>query len=89
MSVFVSEEFKLGTRLDELGVFDSLLDEDSNFFINIKRLKVTKIPEFSESYNKINIYFKSLGILLKAAKNSKDKNYRTAIKKFYFPEVEE
>lgn len=39
MGIFVSEEYRLGDALESLGVFDSLMDEDSNYFINIKRLK--------------------------------------------------
>mgnify|MGYP001012925850 CR=1 FL=1 len=35
MAVFVSDEFELGLKLEQLGVFDSLMDADSNFFINI------------------------------------------------------
>lgn len=88
MAIFVSEELNLGTSLEDLGVFDSLLDEDSNYFINIKRLNSTKVPEFSNSYSKINHFFKNIGILLKASKNKQDKNYRTALKKFDFPEVQ-
>ncbi|WP_238653839.1 hypothetical protein [Paenibacillus piscarius] len=88
MAVFASEEFNLGTSLEELGVFDSLLNEDSNYFINIKRLKSTKVPEFSDSYKKINHFFRDIGILLKASTNKQDKNYRTALKKFDFPEVQ-
>lgn len=87
MSIFVSEEFNLGNALEELGVFDSLMDEDSNYFINIKRLKDTKVSEFKNSYNKINEYFQNIGILLKASKDSKDKSYRTAVKMFNFSEV--
>lgn len=87
MSVFVSEEFKLGTTLEDLGVFDSLLDEDSNYFINIKRLKSTEVPEFADSYNKINEFFRGIGILLKTSKDNQDKIYRTAINKFDFSEV--
>lgn len=87
MAVFVSDEFKLGLGLEELGVFDSLMDEDSNFFINIKRLRDTKVPEFRDSYNNINSYFRDLGILLKASKNPGDKLYKTAVKKFDFSEV--
>lgn len=87
MAIFVSDEFELGLRLEELEVFDSLMDEDSNFFINIKRLRDTKVPEFEDSYNNINSYFRDLGILLKASKNPEDKLYKTAIKKFKFSEV--
>ncbi len=68
MAVFVSDEFELGLKLEQLGVFDSLMDADSNFFINIKRLRDTKVPEFKDSYNNINAYFRDLGILLKAQK---------------------
>jgi len=87
MAVFVSDEFELGMRLEELGVFDSLMDEDSNFFINIKRLKDTKVPEFQNSYNNINSYFRDLGLLLKTSKNTGDKLYRSAVKMFNFSEV--
>lgn len=87
MAIFVSDEFELGMRLEVLGVFDSLMDEDSNFFINIKRLRDTKVPEFKDSYNNINAYFRDLGMLLKASKNPGDKLYKTAVKKFDFSEV--
>lgn len=85
--VFISDEFGLGSKLEELGVFDSLIDEDSNFFINIKRLKDTKVPEFKDSYNNINSYFRDMGILLKASKSQDDKLYKTAVKRFNFSEV--
>lgn len=87
IAVFVSDELELGLELEELGVFDSLMDEDSNFFINIKRLKDTEVPEFKDSYDNINAYFRDLGILLKASKNPQDKLYKTAVKKFDFSEV--
>jgi len=87
MAIFVSDEFELGMKLEALGVFDSLMDEDSNFFINIKRLRDTKVPEFKDSYNNINSYFRDLSILLKASRNSGDKLYKTAVKKFDFSEV--
>ncbi|TFZ40795.1 hypothetical protein E4100_04360 [Soehngenia longivitae] len=87
MAVFVSDELRLGSQLEELKVFDSLMDEDSNFFINIKRLKDTEVPEFKNSYAKINDYFRDLGILLKASKNPQDKFYKTAVKKFDFSEI--
>lgn len=87
MPIFISDEFALGSKLEDLGVFDSLMDEDSNFFINIKRLKDTKVPEFKDSYNNINSYFREMAILLKASKNQEDKLYKTAVKGFNFSEV--
>ena len=87
MAIFVSDELELGLELGKLGVFDSLMDEDSNFFINIKRLRDTKVPEFKDSYENINLYFRNLGLLLKASKKSDDKLYRSAVKRFNFSEV--
>lgn len=45
MSIFASEYLGLDDELDIYGVFDSIVDEDSNFFINLMRLKETKVPE--------------------------------------------
>lgn len=87
MAILFSNEFRIKKSvIIQSGVFDVLLDEDSHFFINIKRLEATQIPEFSNSYIKINEYFRKIGLLLKVA-NIGDKNYRTAIKLFNFPEV--
>lgn len=87
MAIFISDEFELGFRLEELEVFDSLMDEDSNLFINIKRLRDTKVPEFKDSYENINSYFRDIGTLLKASKEYGDKLSKTAVKKFNFSEV--
>ncbi|AOM84467.1 hypothetical protein [Salisediminibacterium beveridgei] len=87
MAMFVSDELNLGSKLEQLGVFDSLMDEDSNFFINIIRLRNTEVPEFKNSYENINSYFMKLGILLKASNNTKDKLFRSAVSMFDFSEV--
>ena len=88
MSVFLSEEFNVESYIDELGVFDVLLDEDSNYFINLIRLKNTKVPEFNGAYEKINDFFRNIGMLIKSSSNKTDKMYRTALKMFDFPEVD-
>ena len=44
---FISEFFELDDELDELGVFDSIMNKDSHFFINILRLKKSKTPQLS------------------------------------------
>ena len=69
-----------------MGVFDVFLDEDSSFFINIKRLKECTVPEFVESYNKINERFREIGLLLQNATPG-SRLYRAAYEKFNFPEV--
>lgn len=87
MAVLFSKEFKISKDdIERSGVFDVLLDEDSHFFINIKRLQQTEVPEFSGAYEKINEYFSGIGCLLKSSVPG-DKLYRSALRKFYFPEV--
>lgn len=87
MSMFVSDYLGLDDELEELGVFDSILDEDSNFFINLVRLKSTQVPEFKESYQRINDFFSKIAILLEASSIKGDKLYKAALKKFDFSEV--
>lgn len=60
--MFVSEYFDVD--LEGTGVFDALLDKDSNFFINIVRLKHSTTPEFEEAYQAINQYFADIATLL-------------------------
>lgn len=87
MAVLFSKEFDIPEEgLIRVGVFDVLIDEDSHFFINIKRLQTTNIPEFAGAYGKINEYFHGIGVLLKASTLG-DKLYRSALTKFNFPEV--
>ncbi|SFT52626.1 hypothetical protein SAMN02910356_00905 [Selenomonas sp. GACV-9] len=90
MSVLFSTYFSIDKRvIRQKGVFDCLLDKDSPFFINIKRLQVTTIPEFADSYANINKYFSEIEMLLESAEstNLKDKFYKSAFKKFSFSEV--
>lgn len=91
--MFVSDYFDLtNEQLDKfaaLGVFDVLLDKDSNFFINIIRLKKATVPEFIEAYQNLNKFFSDIATLLEAADtpSMNDKMYRTARNKFHFHEV--
>lgn len=87
MSVFVSDYLELDNELEELGVFDSILDEDSNFFINVIRLKSAEVPEFKKSYQKINNFFSQIAMLLEASDKIGDKLYKAALKQFDFSEV--
>ena len=88
MAVLFSTEFNIPKEtLAELGVFNTFLNEDSNFFINIKRLEVTNVPEFANGYEKVNSYFRNIGTLLKASRSTSDRMYREAFRRFNFPEV--
>lgn len=87
--IFFSEEFRLEDRMEMLGVFDPIINADSNYFINIKRLRETNVPEFENSYEKINKYFSDIGKLLLAANgDANHKAYKTATKMFDFSEVD-
>lgn len=44
--IFITEFFKLNDEFKKLGVFDSIINRDSSFFINLLRLRVTNTPEF-------------------------------------------
>lgn len=87
MAIFISDYFT--KDFDAIGVFDAVMDSDSRYFINVTRLKDAKTPEFSGSYDKINAYFRDIALLLNQAKekNTKDRFYREALKRFAFSEV--
>lgn len=58
--MLLSDYLGIGYELDENGIFDPVLDEDSHFFINLQRLKKTTVPEFMESYERIFEYFRKI-----------------------------
>ena len=86
-AVFVSDLFNLNGGLETSFVFDSVVNGDSGFFINLVRLKMTDIPEFKLSYQKVNDFFCGIATLLSASDKKGDKFYRTAYEKFDFSEV--
>ncbi len=85
--IFISDFFDLNYELDELGVFDAIITKDSHFFINLLRLKKTKVLPFCNSYQKINLFFSDIMRLLKASKAKNDKFYREALRRFSFSGV--
>ncbi len=91
--MFVSDYFALTdeqlNKFIDLGVFDALLDKDSNFFINTIRLKKSTVPEFIEAYQNLNKFFSDIATLLDAADSPSmsDKMYRAARNRFHFHEV--
>lgn len=64
---FISDLFELDDELDQLGVFDAIITTDSHFFINLLRLKNTEVPQFRNSYNRINSYFDEIMLMLDAS----------------------
>lgn len=87
--MFISEYFELPISLSKFGVFDALIDKDSNFFINVIRLKNSTVQEFVEAYHRLNSFFDEIAMLLDAADKPEmsDKMYESARKRFVFHEV--
>lgn len=76
-------------RLKELGVFNTILDSDSLYFINFMCLKDTEAIELQDSYEHLNSVFKSIAVLLKASKRENDIFYRKAFDLLEMNEFEE
>lgn len=87
--MFLSDYLNIDNSLENLGVFDPILDKDNVFFINIQRLKVATTPEFQNSYDNINDFFRKIIKLLDRAdeKCEKDTCFRAALNMFKFSEV--
>ena len=65
--MLLSDYLQIGEALENVGVFDPVLDKDNAFFINIQRLKETTTPEFEGSYERINDFFRKIIKLLDRA----------------------
>lgn len=89
--MLLSDYLSMDETFEGIGVFDPVLDKDSHFFINLQRLKKATTPEFRNSYEKINEYFRKIIKLLDKAvkKNESDICYRQALKMFDFSEIAE
>ena len=85
--IFITEFLNLNNEFKELGVFDSIINRDSPFFINLLRLKVNKTPEFQGSYERINNFYRKIMVLLDSSQSKGDKLYRAALELFHFPGV--
>ena len=51
---------------------DCVLDNDSGFFINLMRLKISDVPDFKDTYQRINDYFSEIATFLNASDSKKD-----------------
>lgn len=87
--MLLSDYLRNDFQLDIKGVFDPIIDSDSPFFINLQRLKQTKVPEFMGSYGRIHDRFRKIIKLLDKAKtkNTSDTFYAQALRLFDFSEV--
>lgn len=88
--MLLSEYLNKDIDFGDYGVFEPVVDRDSNFFINLQRLRHTKVPEFRDSVQQINTHFQKIIKLLVKAKvkdPQRDIFYNTAFRYFKFNEV--
>lgn len=85
--ITLSEYLNLGDKLDEEGIFDTILDIDANYFINIKRIKDTKEKNFENSYGRIQQFFRNIYKILSSTTDKNSRLYRQAVRLFDFPEI--
>lgn len=85
--VTLSDYLGLEDKLDREGIFDTILDIDANYFINIKRIEDTKEKNFLKSYEKIQAFFMKIYKILSNTTDKKSRFYREAVKAFDFPEI--
>ncbi len=74
-------------KFNEYGAFDAILNVDSRFFIDPHLLKDCKIPDFQNSYSKVEKRFRDILLVLKHSKNEGDIFWKNAEKFFEFPEI--
>ena len=76
--------------LDDLGVFNPLLNVDTRLFIDPLLLEVSMHPEINtQALNRYNNYFETIIKLLNASKYEDDLAWRNAEKKLEFREIKE
>ena len=85
--ITLSEYLNLKDKLDEEGIFDTILDIDANYFINIKRIKDTKEKNFENSYGRIQQFFRNIYKILSSTNDKNSRLYRQAVRLFDFPEI--
>lgn len=76
------------SKFTSVGAFDPVLDVDSLLFLDPLLLRKTRVPEFKQSYAKLEKRFKRIGKLLHHSKGPSDPFWREAERQFFFPEVE-
>lgn len=75
------------TALEAKGVFDAFIGVDTRLFVDPHLLKTTRIPEFADSYKKIEKYYEDILTLLQATERRGDRAWREAFKRLVFREM--
>lgn len=74
-------------EFNELGIFDPFIGVDTHLFLDPALLRVTKIKEFKNSYEKLTIHFQDVLKLLVVSKTENDIFWKEALKRLIFKET--
>lgn len=88
MPVSFSEQFHISRQtIEQLGVFDVILDMDARVFIDPALLPLCQDPEFIGAKEKVEKYFSNIIILMRHAKSPHDIFWRRANQLLAFHEI--
>lgn len=83
-----SEAFKINPiTLDELGVFDAILDVDTRVFFDPALINLTSAPEFQDARMKIEKYCSDIITLLSHSRMPNDMYWKKADRMLKFQEL--
>lgn len=88
MPIKFSEQYSISQdKIEELKVFDVIIDVDTRVFLDPALLKLTAVPEFEYARDKIEKYFSNIITLLKHTKNNGDMYWKKADSLLKFKEL--
>ena len=91
MAIRYSRHFKIKPQaLEELGVFNAFIDEDSKFHVDPLLLRGSNIPEFKDAYEDFLNYFRCFVPLVKHVEKPTmaDPFFSKMVDRFTFPELQ-
>lgn len=89
MPITFSEEFNVDAqKLDELCLFDVILDVDTRVFIDPALLELCDVPEFVDAKSTVEKYFSNIISLLSHSKRKRDQFWKCANRLLTFSELE-
>jgi hypothetical protein len=87
MDVSFADYFSIPkSELNNMGVFNPILNVDSLVYMDPAKLSVCDVPEFKSSEHKVRRYFQKIVSLLNASEHVGDQYWKTADKYFTFTE---
>ncbi|XID74503.1 hypothetical protein ACF3NA_08180 [Alkanindiges sp. WGS2144] len=90
MIISFTDEYKIDkVKFEATQAFDPILGVDTRLFIDPSLIRNTEIPEFKNSYSKIQVFFEGIIRLLKQAKGTSKKDifWKSAVEKFKTNEI--